>query len=428
MSLGVLSLLGLAVAIVISCISENNIGLLAMGLSYIIGVQYGGMSVANIIKGFPLSLFLTLVGVTYLFTIALVNGTLEKLTRQVISLARGHAGILPFVVFFLVMFLAAIGPGNIAMIAIIAPLGMAIAGEARIPALMMTIMVVNGANAGAFSPIAPTGIISTALCSRIGLGDVSMQMFFNTIIGNLVIALLAYFVLGGLKLWKKTDGTLQSGALSEQTATTATKNEPYNRHQIMSLAAIAILILGVILFKVDVGMFALALGVILILCKAADENSVIKAMPWHPLLMVSGVSLLMEFANKAGGLDIFTHLVAQISTPYTVTGVLGFLSGLISAYSSSSGVVMPAFLLLIPGLMDNLGGGNPLAMASAINVASHLVDASPLSTGGALCIAFAAAGVDRKKLFRNMMIWGLSMSVVGGIAVWIIFTVLAIGV
>ncbi|MGL5513570.1 MAG: SLC13 family permease, partial [Sporomusa sp.] len=115
MSLGVLSLLGLAVAIVISCISENNIGLLAMGLSYIIGVQYGGMSVANIIKGFPLSLFLTLVGVTYLFTIALVNGTLEKLTRQVIGLARGHAGILPFVVFFLVMFLAAIGPGNIAM-------------------------------------------------------------------------------------------------------------------------------------------------------------------------------------------------------------------------------------------------------------------------------------------------------------------------
>lgn len=208
MSLGLLSLLGLAVAIVISCMTENNIGFLAMGMSYILGVQYGGMSVGNIIKGFPLSLFIKLVGVTYLFTIALVNGTLEKFTRQIIGLARGNAGLLPFIVFFLVMFLSAIGPGNIAMTAIIAPLGMAIAGEARIPALMMAVMVVNGSNAGAFSPIAPTGIISADLCNKIGLGDVSVQMFINTIIGNLAIALFAYFLLGGLKLWKKQSAQL----------------------------------------------------------------------------------------------------------------------------------------------------------------------------------------------------------------------------
>ena len=429
MSLGLLSLIGLAVAIAISCISENNIGFLAMGMSYLLGVQYGGMKVVKILEGFPLTLFIKLVGVTYLFTIALVNGTLEKFTKQIVGLARGNAGILPFVVFFLVCFLSAIGPGNIAMTAIIAPLGMAIAGEARIPALMMAVMVVNGSNAGAFSPIAPTGLISTALCAKIGLGDVSIQMFINNILGNLTIALLAYFLLGGLKLWrKKADGATRAGFTSEQAAAKEAKSEPYNRQQILSIMSIVALILCTIVFQVDVGMFGLALGVVLILCKAADEHMVIKAMPWHPIMMVCGVSLLMEFANHTGGLDIFTHLVSQISTPYTVTGVLGFLAGVVSAYSSSSGVVMPAFLPLIPGLVAKLGGGNPLAMASAINVGAHVVDASPLSNGGAMCIAFAASWVDKKKLFRDMMMWGLSMSVVGGIAVWIIFTVLAIGV
>ena len=38
-----------------------------------------------------------------------------------------------------------------------------------------------------------------------------------------------------------------------------------------------------------------------------------------------------------------------------------------------------------------------------------------LSTLGALCIANAAASEDRKALFNKLMIWGLSMSVVGAI-------------
>ena len=73
----------------------------------------------------------------------------------------------------------------------------------------------------------------------------------------------------------------------------------------------------------------------------ADEEKAVRAMPWNAILMVCGVSLLMEFANATGGLDLFTTLIAKIASPGSVTAVLGFLSGLVSAYSSSSGVVMP---------------------------------------------------------------------------------------
>ena len=41
-------------------------------------------------------------------------------------------------------------------------------------------------------------------------------------------------------------------------------------------------------------------------------------------------------------------------------------------------------------------------------------------------IANAPANADKTKLFRNMLIWGLSMSVVGAVVCWLAFTVLGL--
>ncbi len=60
------------------------------------------------------------------------------------------------------------------------------------------------------------------------------------------------------------------------------------------------------------------------------------------------------------------------------------VTGAISTYSSTSGVVLPAFLPTVPRLVARVGGGDPLAVALSINVGSSLVDVSPLSTIGAL--------------------------------------------
>ena len=50
-------------------------------------------------------------------------------------------------------------------------------------------------------------------------------------------------------------------------------------------------------------------------------------------------------------------------------------------------MVLPAFLPTVPGIVERLGGLDPIAVASAMNLGSHLVDLSPLSTTGALCLA-----------------------------------------
>jgi hypothetical protein len=61
-------------------------------------------------------------------------------------------------------------------------------------------------------------------------------------------------------------------------------------------------------------------------------------------------------------MDLFSKLLAGFSTPQSVTAVIAFVSGLISVYSSTSSVVLPAFIPTIPGLVGRLGETDPLAI------------------------------------------------------------------
>jgi di/tricarboxylate transporter len=134
------------------------------------------------------------------------------------------------------------------------------------------------------------------------------------------------------------------------------------------------------------------------------------------IIMVSGVSLLISVLDKTGGMDLFTQLLANIARPSTVNGIMAFVAGVISSYSSTSGVVLPAFLPTVSGLVERLGGGDPLEVALSINIGAALVDVSPLSTIGALCIAAVPPGAaDTKDLFRKMLLWGFSMALYGAV-------------
>jgi di/tricarboxylate transporter len=284
----------------------------------------------------------------------------------------------------------------------------------------MTLMLANGANAGAFSPLAPTGIIANGLIAQLGLKmDPWLQVYLPSLLAQSFIALLSYLCCGGLKLWR------QAPALSAcQWEEIAGKPEPLTLPQQMTLAAIATLIIGVAVFKADAGFLAISLATILSLLNAADQEEAIKAIPWSSIMMVCGVSVLISILAATGGLDLFTTLLATVSTPANVTGVIAFVTGLISAYSSSSGVVMPTFIPMVPGLIAKLGGGNPVAIVSAINVGSHVVDVSPLSTLGAICIANVAAHEDKNRLFQHLLIYGLSMAIFGAIVCYLFFGLL----
>ena len=60
-----------------------------------------------------------------------------------------------------------------------------------------------------------------------------------------------------------------------------------------------------------------------------------------------------------------------------------------------------------------------MAIASSILIGGHLVDVSPLSTIGALCVASASVTVDHRLLFNQVLAWGLSMSVAGAFGCYV---------
>jgi di/tricarboxylate transporter len=328
--------------------------------------------------------------------------------------------------FFTIGFIVAtIGAGATPASALLAPPAMAVAGRAGVPPLLMAIMTGNGALAGTLSPFAPTGIVAHGVMARIGLGGVEWQTFAYNALAHTIVGFGGFLVLGGWKLFarghrQELEGTNLPAKAGSHTAEEPETGPLQSRHW-LTTAAIVILIVTVAGLGLNVGMMAVILATALVLLRTVDEGKAIQRMPWGVILMVTGVTVLVTMMQETQGLALITTGIANVSTPETIEPVVAFGTGLVSVYSSTSGVVLPAFLPMVPELAERLGGINPLDIAWSMNVSASLVDLSSLSTVGALYIAGAAPGSDVRKLFNGLLVWGLSMAVVGAGLCWLLF-------
>lgn len=414
-----ISLAALAIAVVVGIVRNVNVGPLSLAIALVVGYYMGGVKIKDIIAGYPVNVFLMLAGITYLFAIANINGTLEKVTKFAVKGVRGNVAMLPIVLFLLAFVLSSLGPGAITICALLAAPCMLLASQTKIPAFLMAVMVANGTQAGNMSPIAVAGVIVKGLGEKMGWPDWSFILWMNSLVYFFAIGIGAYLLFGGLKLWKQR-------AAGEASASVQVDVEPFNTHQYLTLAGIAILVIGVFFFKLDIGLGGFLVGTVLILLGAGDEDKAFKAMPWGAILMVTGVTVLIQLMSKIGGMALFAEIMAKQSTPYTATLVVGFWAALVSAYASTIGIILPAFIPMAPDLLAKIGGTDLLALVSSIVLCGHVTDVSPLSTLGAIFIANATEDQDKKKLFRDLLIWGLAMSPVGAIVCWFLFTVLGI--
>jgi Na+/H+ antiporter NhaD/arsenite permease-like protein len=422
--LAILSVCALALAVLVSCISRLNVGVLALALAWVIGVYVGGMPIATIINGFPSQLFLTLTGVTLLFALAETNGTLERITHHAVRLCRGNRGTIPIMFFALGAVLSSMGPGNIATAALLAPLAMVTAARVGIPLFLMAIMVGNGANSGALSPFAPTGIIVNGIMAKNGLPGLELQTYLYNLLAHALVAFTGYALFGGLKLFAGTPAPVAvsaAGAAEVEALPDSVRVKAFDRRHWITLATIVALVLSVIVWKVNIGMAAFAGAVVLVLSKSADDGEAIKRMPWRVIVMVCGVTVLIALVERAQGIDLLVSMVARMASATTVTGLVALFTGIVSVYSSTSGVVLPAFLPMVPGLAAALPGASSIDIATSMNVGGHLVDVSPLSTIGALCLAGVPAAEEHRALFNKLLAWGLSMAVVGAVLCFVLF-------
>jgi di/tricarboxylate transporter len=312
--------------------------------------------------------------VSLLFAQAEANGTLVRVAAWAQRLCRGQRGLVPVMFFLLAAAIGTAGPGNIAVAGLLAPVAMAAAVRAGISPLLMALAIGHGAIASTLSPFTAAGAAAERILAGMGLTGHQWRIYSYNAVANLLVGLGGYLLLGGWRLFRaarrngKLSGSLDSSPAQPQTAeaerdsTAVTiERQPLTARHWLTLAAIGTLVAAVILGGVPIGLGAFAGAAALSLLGLADERAALVRVPWGVIVMVCGVSVLTAMMEQTGGLAKFAQLIGAISTPRTATGVLAFVTGIVSIYSSTTGVVLPAFLPMVKELVAAEPGTDALA-------------------------------------------------------------------
>lgn len=371
----IISLVILLITIVIGFVKKINMGVLALGFSLILG-YLGKVSASNIIKGFNSSLFLMLVGVSILFGIAQHNGTLNLIVKKLIKLSGKKAWLIPILMYFVIYFIAFLGAGTITGFALAALFGIPMAKELDADPFLLTTMGQLGSIGGGIVPWAPTGIIGLELAKNANItGNLANTMVLNTFLATAFGAIISYIFLKGYKLKAKE---LSSEVLK------------FNKKQKITLVGILCMVIGVAFFNLNIGLLSILISIILILLKVGTEKEALGSVPWNTILLISGMGILMSLIVKLGGIKLLADILSLFMNEKTVAGILALSSGILSLFSSTSGVVMPTMIPTIPLIVETLGiaGVVPSALLlSAVINGSSPSGMSPLSTGGAFVMA-----------------------------------------
>ncbi len=369
-------------------------GLVAAGMALLLGLA-SGMKVRDIQGGFPTRLFVTLLGVMLLFAIAQENKTMEQLARRIVALAGKRTNLIPIVVYVFSTILAAVGPGTVPVMGLMAVFTCSLAAEMRISPVLLSATSVLGAAAGGLTPIAPTGILGLSLAADQGITGIEFPYAMNMVMAMTVYFVIIYFVLGGYKMKSNVDvGSVEM--------------PPFSRDQWITLIGMGILVVTVIFLGFEVGLTSFTIAMFLLLLKVTNEKKAVASIPWSTLIMIAGINMLMAMVIKLGGIDLLARGLATLMTPVTAPGILGLTAGVMSWFSSTSGVVMPTLIPTVTGIVEQVGGGvSALTLLSAITNTASAAGMSPISTGGSMGLAAYSqianpSDEDSSKLFIRL--------------------------
>ena len=456
MSTELIPIIALVVMFIAATVLPVNMGALGFVAAFIVGTVFVGMSTDDIIGGFPSDLFLTLVGVTYLFAIAQNNGTVDLMVRGAVRLVRGRVALMPWVMFGITGVLTAVGALGPAAVAIIAPIALGFAARYKINVLLMGMMVIHGAQAGGFSPISVYGVTVNSITAEAGLVDSPLALFLGSLLFNAAIGVLLFVFLGGRSLIGQhvddhdpevseaggatstssgpvgkngSKGTNSGSAPATGGSATATKSPAETTpdtptvtfEQIATLVGLAALALFALVLDLDVGFVSMTIAVVLALLSPKAQKGAIAQISWSTVLLIGGVLTFIGVLQEAGTVDYVGNAVAGLGMPLLVALLLCYIGGIVSAFASSTAILGATIPLAVPFLLAGEVGAVGVIVALAIS--STIVDVSPFSTNGALVLANAPKAVDRDRFYKQILKYSALVVVIGPLVAWAVLVV-----
>jgi di/tricarboxylate transporter len=456
MSPELISILALVAMFAVATVLPVNMGVLAFVGAGIIGTTVAGLGTDDIIAGFPGDLFLTLVGITFLFAVAQNNGTIDWLVQMAVRVVRGRVAAIPWIMFLIAAILTAV----------VAPIALGFAAQYGISPLLMGLMVIHGAQAGGFSPSSIYGGITNGVVATAGLPLNQYVTMGASFAVNFVVSALLFAVLGGRKLLRQRVGTAgeppllpaegahvvvtspqkgaqaygdaEAQAMTEWRAETEhapdslldehspdpvpSGSRPHQALTVVGLLALAVATPLFDLSSAEVGFVAISIGAVLAVLQPHLQRSAAGQVTWPEILLICGVATYVGVLDAMGTIDYVGTSVAGIGSPLFAALLLCFIGAVVSAFASSTAVLGSLIPLAVPFLQSGTGVA-AIGFVAALAVSSTIVDVSPFSTNGALVLA-NARGIDKTVFFRRLLAYAAVVTVVAPVVVWFLFVVL----
>ena len=434
-SIEILPLIALVAMFVIASIFPINIGILGFIGAFLVGAFALGYDDKEILAAFPSSIVLTIIGVTYFFGMAKRNGTIDLLVNACIRAVGGRTAIVPWVFFFSASVLTALGTFSPAAVALISPASMSFAARTRMSPLVMGIMTINGAHAGAFSPISVSGVLVTDIVESSGLHIAPWTLFFSSYGINVLLSVLTvvgYSVLARVRgleytatgtdegsgpTLRRTDsittgpdvtpaggsGTRAGTQLltREVAPAVAPVTPPITIVQKLTLGLIATVLILVLVFHLPISFVAIAAGAILAFTDLSKQNEAIAGISWTTVLLVAGMITYISILEDMGTIDHLAEMAITLGAPLLVAAVLCYVIGVTSAFASSTALLAAVIPLALPLLQ--MGALPVVGVVAALAISATVVDVSPFSTNGALVLA-NSQNIDRSRFYRQLLI------------------------
>ena len=389
-----------------------HVGVVMFAAACGVGVWLAGLPLKDVVGGFPVGIMVLLVGVTYFFAIAQANGTIDRVIEAAVGRVGDNAVLLPFVFFALTGLIAAMGSPLASLV--VAPVGMPIGRKQGVDPMLMALAIGTGFSAGGFAPTSLFGIVSYGTARQASI-DLNPLTLFAVAVGmNLALLAAAFVFYGGVELVRRRGAAALTARRAEPGAE-ATARHPFAPRQAATIVCTVGLVVVIVAGSVaglepDVGVLCFAFGAALTLMDPGAGNKAVSRIDWSTVLLVGGIGTFVAVLQKMGVVDLLGEAAKSVGVPIVAALAICFIGGLVSAFASTTGILVALVPLALPLVASGAVGG--WALISALAVCSSIVDVSPYSTVGATLVA-TAAQEERVRMTSLLAWWGMSLVVIG---------------
>ncbi|MDH3643365.1 MAG: SLC13 family permease [Gammaproteobacteria bacterium] len=413
MPVELLLLLCLVVIFLVPIFFEVNVGLVAFTVAFIVGTLALDLTAREVLSGFPSNMFLMLVGITLLLAIAHQNGTVDWVVSQLVRLARGRLALLPWVLFFTALVTATMGPGAAPVLFVI---GVGMVSRYGLNPLLVAAMIIHGTQAGAYSPIAPYGLVIAELASADGMTYSAVLLYSGVVGFHVVLATAVFFLLGGARLVgvHVNDLGVDTDSMPEM--------EKITLHQSLTLLGFLGLVLGLLLFQINIGFLAMTIALFLLLIgERENRQTAVDNVAWSIVLVIAGVLTYVNLLQEAGATNWLAAQANTLGSPLAVGLILCFIVSIVTGVASTMGTIGILVPLSAPFVLA--GDLQATGLLTAMSVSAAVSDISPFSTWGAMFLAAASQVLDRQQVLKAQLQYTIYMVAIMPVIAWLIFVV-----